>query len=313
MFMVKVLILILLISFGTFVLLGQTSQVAQDYLIRSQSYFQKGEIELALKEIDKALELNPNYVDAFFLRAIINNKRKDMEGVLADYNKIIELAPTTSRIEVVYTNRSSIYLHKGEIDKALHDLDKAVSINPKVAEIYIARAVARLQKRELDGALADYEKSIELNPTISAAFLGRAYFRYQKGDFDRALADYNKAIELRPNYGDLYVSRGIVHGLKNDFTAAVADIKKGAALNPKSISDESRGNFNSSFKELNQFISKNPKIAQAYILRGILRKFQVKEKEAESDFNEGLKLAPELKAEIKIIVEELKSSNGSKN
>jgi tetratricopeptide (TPR) repeat protein len=200
-------------------------------------------------------------------------------------------------------------LQSKDIDGALDDLNKAVSINPRVAEIYNGRAIARLQKGDLDGALADYEKAIELKPSLPSAFLGRGYFRYQKKDFDGAISDFTKAIELYPRYADAHVDRGLVRGLKGDISTAIADIRKGAELNPRSLADDDPGNFSSPWKELNQFISKYPSDARAYEMRGIFRLLQRKETEAARDFKKSLELEPTLKPEIDRITEELKQVN----
>lgn len=171
------------------------------------------------------------------------------------------------------------------------------------------RAIARLQKGDSDGALADYEKAIELKPSLPSALSGRGYFRYQKRDFDRALADFAKAIELKPNYADAYVDRGIVRGLTGDIDGALADMRKGAALNPQSVSDSDSGNFSSPFIELNQFITKNPRDARAYEIRGIFRLLQRKETEAAKDFRKSLELEPTLQPEIDRMTQELSHVN----
>jgi len=287
---------------------GQASQTAQDYLKSGMAHFQNGETDAALADANKALELNANYVDALALRAALRSKKGDTAGVLADYSKIIELAPSALGVEVVYHNRSMIRLQNKDIDGALDDLNKAVSINPKVAEIYNGRAIARLQKGNSDGALADYEKAIELKPSLPSALTGRGYFRYQKKDFDGALSDFSKAIEFYPNYADTYVRRGIVRGLMGNIQEALADIKKGSVLDPDSVSDRDQGNFISPFIELNQFITKNPNDARAYEMRGIFRLLQRKETEAAKDFKKSLELEPKLGAEINRITEGLKSA-----
>ena len=74
-----------------------------------------------------------------------------MPRVLADYNKIIELTPAAPGVEVIYSNRSMVRLQNKDVNGALDDLNKAVSINPRVAEIYNGRAIARLQKGDLEG------------------------------------------------------------------------------------------------------------------------------------------------------------------
>lgn len=296
---------LILLFVGTFN--GQTTQTAQDYLKSGMAHFQKGDTDAALADANKALELNANYVDALVLRAALRSKKGDTAGVLADYNKIIELGPSALGVEVVYHNRSMIRLQSKDIDGALDDLNKAVSINSKVAEIYNGRAIARLQKGDSEGALADYEKAIELKPSLPSALTGRGYFRYHKRDFDGALSDFNKAIEFYPNYGDTYVRRGIVRGLMGDVQGAIADIRKGSVLDASSVLDRDRGNFLSPFIELNQFITKNPNDARAYEMRGIFRLFQRKEIEATEAFKKSLELEPTLGPEINRITQELKS------
>ncbi|HET9711119.1 MAG TPA: tetratricopeptide repeat protein [Pyrinomonadaceae bacterium] len=303
---VKGTVLLILIFLFVSASMGQTPQTAQDYLKSAMGHFQSGNTDASMADVNKALELEPNYVDALYLRAALRNKKGDTPGVLADYNKIIELTPSAPGVEVVYTNRSMLRLQSKDVNGALDDLNKAVSINPRVAEIYNGRAIARLQKGDLDGALADYEKAIELKPSLPSAFLGRGYFRYQKEDFDGALADFSRAIELKPDYADAHVDRGMVRGLTGEIDRAIADIRKGVALNPRSISDSDRGNFSSPFIELNQFITRHPTNARAYAIRGVLRLLQRKETEAAADFKKSLELEPTLKTEINRITDELK-------
>jgi tetratricopeptide (TPR) repeat protein len=293
----KAVELILSIAFAV-TLQGQTPLTAQDYLKSSLAHFQSGDTEAALADVNKAIALNSNDVDAFALRAAIRSRKGDTEGTLADYSKVIELVPNAPGVEAIYTNRSMIRLQRGDVDGALTDLNKAISINPNVAEIYNGRAIARLQKGDLEGALADYEKVIELKPTLPSAFMGRGYFRLQRGDLDGAFADFDKAIDLKPDYADTYIDRGVVRGLKGNIDQAIADIKKGASLNPKSISDVSRGSFTSPFGDLNTFIKSHPTNARAYEIRGILRLLQGQTAEAQRDFHTSMEIDPKLGPEI---------------
>ncbi|HWN09984.1 MAG TPA: tetratricopeptide repeat protein [Pyrinomonadaceae bacterium] len=292
---------------------GQPPQTAQGYLKSSMAHYQGGAIDAALTDVNKAIALDANSLDALFLRAAIRSQKGDMAGVLADYNKIIEIAPSVPGVEVIFTNRAVIRLQNADVNGALEDLKKALSLNPRVAEIHNTRAIVHLQKGDLDGALADYEKALELKPTLAPALVGRGYFRYQKKDFDGALADFSKVIELAPNNHDAYVSRGIVRGLKGEIDGALADLRKGAALNPKSVSDSARGNFSSPYLELNQFLMKYPTNARAYEIRGIFKLLQRKETEAAQDFSKSMELEPALKSEIDRIIKELGQANKSKS
>ena len=63
-----------------------------------------------------------------------------------------------------YINRASGYQGKGEYDRALADLDKALGLDPKSAPALTARASIYLANGELDRAIADYDTAIQIDP-----------------------------------------------------------------------------------------------------------------------------------------------------
>jgi len=65
---------------------------------------------------------------------------------------------------VAYYNRGVAYGRKGEYDRALADLNKAIEINPKYAGAYNNRGKAYGLKGEYDHAIADFSKAIEIDP-----------------------------------------------------------------------------------------------------------------------------------------------------
>lgn len=301
--MQKVLILFSLIFFACSGIQAQAPQTAQEFTASAVTNFRGGNLDAALGDANNAIKLNPNYVDAYYMRAIIYEKKGDIEKAFSDYSKVIELEPNGKGVEIVYTNRATIYLKKGEYDKAIEDYNKAAKIAPGTWQIYNQRAVAKLMKRDMEGSLADYEKAIELQPNIPS-LVGRGYFRYQKNDFEGALADFTRAIKINDTYGSAYIKRGIVYGLKGDLEQSIADFKKSVSLQPDLILEVINVNFTSPFQELNQYIAKNPDNARAYQIRAIFRLLQKKQTEAEQDFSKALKLDANLKSEIEKIKKE---------
>src|SRR2546421_9191524 len=302
---VSILILITLLT--TFDLHAQTARSLEDYLNRAVRHIRNKEMDEALSDLNEALKLNPKYAMAYLLRADVRDTKGDKEGALLDYNRAIELAPSTPGMEVAYNNRSVIRLAKNDIDGALEDIKNAINLNSRIAAFYNQRAIIQLQKGKPDDAVSDYEKALELNPNLPSAYYGLGSYRLKQGNFDDALADYSKAIELMPSYADAYVSRGIARGLNSDLDKAISDIKKGVALNVNAVSDKSRGHFTSPFIDLCQFITSNPTNARGYEVRGILRLIQGKATESEQDFDKSLELDPRLKDEIDRVVKNTKA------
>ena len=75
-----------------------------------------------------ALSKNPNFMDAYINRGLVNNELKDYDASIADYDKAIEL---DSKCALAYNNRGYSKFLKGDLDGALQDYNKAILLNPK--------------------------------------------------------------------------------------------------------------------------------------------------------------------------------------
>ena len=49
-------------------------------------------------------------------------------------------------------------------------------------------------------AIKDYNKAIQLDPELAEAYCNRGVAYEHTGEFERAIADHTKAIELQPHY-----------------------------------------------------------------------------------------------------------------
>jgi len=78
--------------------------------------------EEALKDFDKAIELDPLFDQPYFYRGNIKYGLGDYNGALFDYNKAIELNPGFAD---AYFNRGNVYESINQRDKACADWIKA--------------------------------------------------------------------------------------------------------------------------------------------------------------------------------------------
>ena len=113
----------------------------------------------AISDYTKSIELDPNNVDTYLLRAESKRNLKDYSGAIADYTKAIEL-------------------------------------NPNNANTFINRAIGKVGLKDYDGAIADYTKAIELNPNDAIAYYSRGYIKSFWGLDSEACQDIRKAQKL---------------------------------------------------------------------------------------------------------------------
>ena len=89
-----------------------------------------------------------------------------------------------------------LWSRKGDFDKALADLNKAIELTPNSAEAYHDRGWAYLLKGDLDEAVADFNRAVDMEPSYAEAYCNRGLARKGQGRRAEAIADLGKCIEL---------------------------------------------------------------------------------------------------------------------
>jgi tetratricopeptide (TPR) repeat protein len=191
-----------------------------------------------------------NNAEAYNTRGLAHKRKGQLDQAISDYNKAIEINP---RHAEAYVNRGVAYYMKGEHDyftrlkklqlarsavadsnynQAISDCTKAIEIDPRIAEAYYSRGRAWAMKDDYDEAISDYNKAIEIDPRIAEAYYSRGRAWAMKDDYDEAISDYNKAIEIDPRYAEAYYSRGRALAKKNDYDEAIVSYRKAVELKP---------------------------------------------------------------------------------
>ena len=234
----------------------------------------------ALVNLSKAIDLNPNYVDAYFLRGLIYGSQYDFDKAIADFEKVVELDPSHTDAKAMhadaYAARGADYALEKNYDKAIADFERAIELDPDKAEFkaaaaatYFLRGATRYEEgdnesafADLDRAISDIEKIIELDPdnsevriAIGEAYLVRGIAHFQGGNYDRAIADLERAIELENSAADLkeaaayaYLRRGVSHAEGGDHDRAIADFNRAVEIEPE----------NSRIRNARKFIQPSP-------------------------------------------------------
>ena len=199
--------------------------------------FRKGDWDDAIADYTKAIESNPNDIDAIVGRGAAKRAKGDLDGAIADYSTAIESKPDDAD---AYVGRGDAKSAKGDWDVAIADFTKSIEIKPNDADAYVRRGSAKFGKGDWGGALADYNKAIALNPDDAYAYDERSYLNYTKGDFDGAMADYNKAIQINPEDDYAIKGRDYLMAKKSGFGEAMPGSNKTGTNNGKILPMDKR-------------------------------------------------------------------------
>ncbi len=209
---------------------------------------------------------------------------------------------------VAYNNRGSGHLQNGDLDKAMADFNKAISLNPDHAHAYFNRGSTRIQMRRMEQAIADFDTAIRLKPDFAAAFNNRGIARRHAGRIEDAIKDYDQAIRLNPADSRAPHNRDLAivarssqaapakpkgAGTAAKATAGPAPVPKVAAATP-----ESDGKAIASTSKARPDAPKRPKAAgtneaQAYFNRGTVHVSKGEFDLAVASYDEAIRLNPE--------------------
>lgn len=123
-----------------------------------------GDVNEAISFCDQALAIDSNFAEAYALRAEAKGLAEDIDAALADANKAIELAPDSNKIHSAYYVRSVISLdYSSEPDQALEFMNKAIELKNDDPFYYEFRGEIHTTLGNQDLADADFAKAESLN------------------------------------------------------------------------------------------------------------------------------------------------------
>ncbi|MBP7152586.1 MAG: tetratricopeptide repeat protein [Paludibacteraceae bacterium] len=182
--------------------LEQNSSDADIYFARAIEFALVQDFKSAIDDLNKAISLKPDFMPAYFTRANIrykmietnsngnlsanaskqgndigsNNQLKfDMELILRDYDKVIELVPDFT---FAYYNKANVLTAIRDFRSAVSYYSKALDIDPDFAEAYFNRGLTYLFIGEDKNGLSDLSKAGELGIYKSYNLIQR--FKQQK-------------------------------------------------------------------------------------------------------------------------------------
>ena len=102
-----------------------------------------------------------------------------------------------------YVNRGIVLMHLGHLDRANLDFDRALAMEPRLAEAWLNKGIAQMKAGNGRTALGLAERSLELRTRRPAiAYYIRGLAHEQAGNIAAAYADLSRARALAPKWSE---------------------------------------------------------------------------------------------------------------
>ena len=254
--------------------------------------------ECAINNYRKAIELEPDSIEAYKRRAAVYYANGDFALAIPDYDRVIKLAPEDA---AGFYGRGAALSNSGDFDRAVEDYTRAIELNPQNANYVFSRGLAFFNRKEYDKAIADYNRAIKLDASYAEAYNNRGNALDEQGNNDAAIKDYTKAIELDENFALAFSNRGTSYARKGNYNRAVEDLTRALELNPDFlIAYLNRANVNylkkdyeRALSDYNRYIEQNSNNALAFSNRGVILGEKKNYAQAIEDFTRAIELNPQ--------------------
>jgi tetratricopeptide (TPR) repeat protein len=167
-----------------------------------------GKPEEALEAFDRAIAVNPGYVEALLNRAITLNDLGRLDEARASYEQagVADEEKSSGRFSSLAAARlanlhgglGDAYLEAGAPDEAVAQFRRAVELRPQFLDIRTRLARTLIELGRTDEAKAELNAALDSNPSFAAArvTLGLALFR--SGDPDGAEREWRRSLAQSP-------------------------------------------------------------------------------------------------------------------
>jgi lipoprotein NlpI len=201
---------------------GEVSTHAGALIKTGEAYAAMNKPEEALKAYDRAVEAAPSNIVVLNDRGAYRRFRANLQGALEDFSKCLELNPGFS---MGYLNRGITLYDLGQYEGAESDLTKALEAKIQPTLAHRLRGNARMGRGQTAAAMEDFAAAIALVPSYAAAYEDRGVAKLIAKDFAGAAEDFRQSIKHNPQQALAYCWLSVAVARAGDAGAAITSVE----------------------------------------------------------------------------------------
>jgi len=186
--------------------LSLDDKLSNAYVVRGSYYYQVGDLEKAIKEFDRAIELNPNNSLAYLYGGSLYTQT-DFLKYTQYCHKALALN-RGDRLPAMLNNLGWSYLFTGFIEKSKYYYSEALKLTKDSLYYYNGLAMCEFVNGNFSGSIEYLKKRHALDSTNINTQLTFGEYYMMSGDYVQSLKHFKKWLE-----GNQSLSQGAVYGM----------------------------------------------------------------------------------------------------
>lgn len=179
------------------------------------AYFTSGQTDIALQELDRALELSPRRADVLGLRGLVLMQVGDSEAAGQSLRDALRVEPDNPSLQ---NNMGWFLCQKGEFDKAIVYFERALSTKSYASpeKALVNAGLCRMRQGQGAQAEAFLRRALDNDPMNLQAHAGLARLAYDHSDYTRARSHLLKVIESEQAVAENFLMAILIERKRGD-------------------------------------------------------------------------------------------------
>jgi protein O-mannosyl-transferase len=197
--------------------------------------FVEGKNEDAISHFKTAIELKPDHADAHYnLGATLIAERKSEEAI-SHFKMAIKIKPDYIK---AYNNLGAALVTQGRNEEAISHYKKAIQIKPDYALAHYNLGDALVIQGKNEEAISHFKIAIQIKPDYVDAHFNLGVVLFTAGRNEEAISHYKKAIQIKPDYAEAYNNLGNALFQKGAYKEAIDHYRETLKLKPNLVATQ---------------------------------------------------------------------------
>lgn len=166
-----------------------------DY-IKGASYFAQGKYELAIKEYEEELKIDPAYVQGHYIVGLCYARLKNYDKAIESLKKAQALAPRDFQIALALAQADFDAQKYADLEGALNAATATAQGPADLQKVKFLRAAALFNQQDYEKALPELQSAVEADPKNASLQAQLGIAEYHLKNYDDAIVALNAAARL---------------------------------------------------------------------------------------------------------------------
>ena len=170
-------------------------------LKKAVNLYEKGQLNSAKEIALNIYNSKPDYFDNLRLLNFIHFKNGDFSDAIKIINEAIKINPNFAEL---YNEKANALNELKKLEESIKNYDEAIKINPNYADAYYNKGLVLHQLNKFELAIENYDEAIKINPNYARAYNNKGYALQKIKKLDESIKNFSTTLKINPNFDFLF-------------------------------------------------------------------------------------------------------------